>query len=142
MGAEQSYINGFMKRAAEYGLSENQAMSLYKKAYGEEHGPYRQEQAARMLADEQILKAIGHNKEKHKGHYYFNPFVSGPLSELYNRFSRRFHAGSADEHGGLINALSGAVGLGGIPTAVMGDDKRKEMARRLFEEHASKHSPE
>jgi hypothetical protein len=142
MNTEQAYINGFTKRAAEYGLNASETQVMLKKAFGEEDGPYRQEHAARMLADEQILKAIAHNKEKHKGHYYFNPLVGGPLTELINRLSRRYHAASAGEHGGLINVGSSAVGFGGIPSMIMGDDKRKEMARKLFEEHASKHSPE
>lgn len=142
MNTEQAYINGFTKRAAEYGLNAGETQSMLKRAFGEEEGPYRQEHAARMMADEQILKAIAHNKEKHKGHYYFNPLVGGPLTELANRLTRRYHAASAGEHGGLINMGSSAVGFGGIPSAIMGDDKRKEMARKLFEEHASKHSPE
>jgi hypothetical protein len=142
MNTEQAYIEGFVKRASERGFSQDEAIELYKQAYGEEHGPYRQEQAARMMADEQILKALAHNRENHKANYYFNPFVGGPLTELVNRATRRFHAASADEHGGLINAGSSALGFGGIPSIVMGDDKRKAMARKLFEEHANKHSPE
>jgi hypothetical protein len=129
------------KRASEHGFNQTEAIELYKQAFGEKDGPYRQEQAAQMMADEQILKAIAHNKEKHKGHYYFNPLVAGPVRELYNRLSRRFHAASAGYHGGLINAAF-AGGLGPIPSIVMGDDKRKAIARRLFEEHANKHSPE
>ena len=154
MNAEQAYIDGFVKRAAEYGLNASETQTMLKKAFGEEDGPYRQDQAAKMMADEQILKAIAHNREKHKGHYYLNPFVGGPLSELVKRLSRRYHATAAGEHGALIEGGSHAAaaatalgvpfvgGLGAIPPMIMGNDKRKDLARKIFEEHASKHSPE
>jgi hypothetical protein len=32
---EQAYINGFVKRAAEYGYNEQQAIAIYKQAMGE-----------------------------------------------------------------------------------------------------------
>ncbi len=33
MTSEQAYINGFVKRAAEYGFNEDEALQLYKKAF-------------------------------------------------------------------------------------------------------------
>ena len=33
MNNEQAYINGFVKRAAEYGFNESEAITLYKKAF-------------------------------------------------------------------------------------------------------------
>jgi hypothetical protein len=140
MSTEQAYINGFLKRASEHGFSQNEAVELYKRAFGEEDGPYRQEQAARMVAEEQLLRALAHNKENNPGHYYLNPFVGGPLTELASRIQRRYHAGSAGEHGGALNLLGGPVGP--IANAVIGGANKRDAHRRMYEEYAGKESPE
>jgi hypothetical protein len=140
MNTEQAYIEGFLKRANEHGFSRDEAVELYKQAFAEEDGPYRQEQAARMMAAEQVLKAIAHNKEKHKGHYYLNPFVGGPLTEMGTRLQRRFHAGSAGEQGGLMNSLLGLPGV--IANTVMGDKETRDKHREMYKAHSDKKSPE
>jgi hypothetical protein len=139
MNTEQAYIDGFVKRAMEHGFTDNEAFALLKKAFGEEDGPYRQEQAAKMMAAEQVLKAIQHNKEKHKAHYLLNPFVSGPVREMAERLKRRFHAGAAGEHGGLVNLL-GAPGV--AANTILGNEEKRDARRKMFDEHSSGRSAE
>lgn len=140
MSTEQAYIKGFMKRASEHGFNQKEASELLKRAFGDEDGPYRQEQAARMIAAEKLLKALQYNKENHPMHYYLNPFVGGPLTEAITRLKRRSHAGAAGEYGGLINTLGGFPGA--IYQMATADDKRKEEIKKIYKDHAAKADPE
>jgi hypothetical protein len=90
---QQAYIYGFVKRAAEHGVSEDKALDLLK----EKMGPFDAERAADMLAAEVKLKALTHNKKEHPYHYYLNPFVGGPLTEVMTKLDRRGYAGIADD---------------------------------------------
>lgn len=136
MTTEQAYIEGFMKRASEHGFNQKEASELLKCAFGDEDGPYRQEQAAKMIAAEQLLKAMRYNKEKHPMHYYLNPFVGGPVTEALTRLQRRSHASGAGEHGGLINTLGGFPGA--VYQMAAGDDSRKEEIKKMFKAYAAK----
>ena len=138
MTTEQAYIEGFVKRASEYGFNENEAVELLKSAA--EDGPFRTQEAANMMASEAKLKALAHNRKKHPGHYYLNPFVGGPISEMLTRLGRRHHATMADEDGALLGVASG---LSRLPLgAILGGDKRKDKARDIFNKHVADQDPE
>ena len=67
------------------------------------------------------------------GHYWTNPFAkSGPLSELYNRMTRRDAAASAwpDSTAGRFGMNLGNAGTLGILGQIMGDEEAQESLRR------------
>ena len=136
MSAQQAYINGFVKRAAEYGFGEAEALGILKNA-NEELGPFDAERAADMLGAEMKLKALAHNKEEHPYHYYLNPFVGGPITEAITRLKRRHNAGLADdEH--LINHWLG----GNLLNTYRGSEKTRDAIRNKFDEQVGEYSPE
>ena len=120
--SEQSFINGFLKRAADYGVSEAEAIELLKQA----ERPYRQEQGAHVRALDELISANKYNRENHPGHYYLNPFVGGPLTEGANRLSRRMHA---FQHSHPVIS-EGVTGRGSILNAIFGDKEKKQKARK------------
>jgi hypothetical protein len=136
MTPEQAYINGFVKRASEYGFSEDKAIEILKTAE-EAIGPFDAERAADMLGAELKLRSIAYNKKNHPKHYYFNPFVSGPLSELLVRFNRRSNAGLAEDEM-LANQLLGGLAL----NAYRGGEKSRDRVREKFNKTILDYSPE
>ena len=127
MRTEQAYIEGFVKRAAEYGYTVEQAMQAFKIAADDDLGPWQAERAADMMATELKLKALLHNKQKHKGHYYLNPFVGGPITEGFTRLKRRSAASMANKHGIPVQLLGG-----GLLSAIRGDEELRARARDNF----------
>jgi hypothetical protein len=119
--SDQAFINGFLKRAADYGVSEAEAIELLKEA----ERPYRQEQGAKVRALDELISANKYNRENHPGHYYLNPFVGGPITEGVNRLSRRAHA---FHHARPITS-EGIIGRGSIINAIFGDKEKKQKAR-------------
>lgn len=133
---QQAYVNGFVKRAAEYGFSDHEALSILKKA-SEELGPFDAERAADMLGAEMKLKALARNKEEHPYHYYLNPFVGGPITEAITRLKRRHNAGLADdEH--LLNHWLG----GNLLNIYRGNEGTRNTIRDKFNEQVGEYSPE
>jgi len=122
---EHSFLTGAIKQAAAYGLSRGEAVTLIKASA--EDGPYSLQQAANAAADEIKLKAMVHNRKNHPGHYWMNPFVEGPLSELGTRLSRRMHQGSSGK-GGWVG--------GQIPLAALfaDHDSKRETIKKLLAE--------
>jgi len=125
---QQAYIEGFVKRASEYGFNEHEAIQLLQKQANEESvGPWDAQAAAEMVATEAKLKALTHNKSKHPGHYYFNPFVGGPITEALTRLQRRQTAGLAGEHGIARHLLGG-----GLLNTIQGDEKMRAAVRERY----------
>jgi hypothetical protein len=124
---EQAFINGFLKRAADYGVSENEAIEILKKA---DH-PFKQEQAARVRALDEFIAATKYNRQNHLGHYLFNPFVGGPLTEGLSRLGRRMTAGRY--HHPTTAALD--VVTSPVPvSAFMGGQENRQSARDFMPE--------
>jgi hypothetical protein len=121
MNTEQAYIEGFVKRASEYGLDESQAIEIYKSARA--LGPIEATNAAEMIGNEALLKSMAYNKENHPKHYYFNPLVPGPISRFIINSHRRSTAGHADK-GFTSNA--GAL--------IKGDKNLQNKIRKLYDE--------
>jgi hypothetical protein len=118
---DEAFINGFVKRAADYGVSEAEAIELLKQA----ERPYRQEQGAHVRALDELISANKYNRENHPGHYYLNPFVGGPITEGAHRLSRRMHA----FHHSHPVISEGIIGRGNILNAIFGDKEKKQKAR-------------
>ncbi len=116
-----AFIHGFVKRAADYGVSPEEAETLLKQA----ERPYGQEQAAKVRALDELIEANKYNRENHPGHYYLNPFVGGPISELVHRYLRRTHA---FQHKHPIIG-EGVTGRASAINALLGNDELKETAR-------------
>ena len=120
----EAFINGFVKRAADYGVSKNEAIEILKQA---DH-PYRQQEAAKVRALDEMIAANAYNRENHAGHYIFNPWVQGPVSEVVNRALRRLHAFQA--HAPVVSEATKALNGGLLPIA-MGGKKYKDRAREF-----------
>ena len=103
-----SYVAGFVKRAADYGVEADEALALLKSANS--GGPYTTDQAAKAQALDLMVRSNVYNRENHPGHYYANPFVQGPISEIINRLKRRHAMGASDDHGGYVDTLLGSAG--------------------------------
>jgi hypothetical protein len=103
-----SYVAGFVKRAADYGVEADEALALLKSANS--GGPYTTEQAAKAQALDLMVRSNVYNRENHPGHYYANPLVQGPISEIINRLRRRHAMGASDDRGGYVDNLLGAAG--------------------------------
>jgi hypothetical protein len=120
--SDQAFINGFLKRAADYGVIEAEAIELLKQA----ERPYRQEQAAHVRALDELISANKYNRENHPGHYYLNPFVGGPITEGVNRLSRRMHAFN---HSHPV-VSEGIMGGGSMLSSILGNKEKKQKARK------------
>lgn len=113
-------------------------------------GPYTADRAADVVGQDATISAMERNRHEHPGHYWANPFVRGPLSEIFGRLSRRTNAaagtswpqaglrelsnlgplaqlGSAGQGLGLVGLGSSA--LHGVSGGIMGGPKRKEKLR-------------
>jgi len=101
-------------------------------------GAYTADSAADVVADDQIIQGLARNRKKHPFHYWLNPFVGGPLSELGHRFDRRVNASRATSP--TFRVLSGAfplnpLSLVGAPAAaIAGGGKRQEKARGIYQD--------
>jgi len=100
-----SYVAGFVKRAADYGVEADEALALLKSANS--GGPYTTDQAAQAQALDLMVRSNVYNRKNHPGHYYANPFVQGPISEIINRLRRRHAMGASDDHGGYVDWATG-----------------------------------
>lgn len=78
-------------------------------------GPYSGTTAANVAGLDKQIAAMSGNREKHPGHYYLNPFVPGPLTELLSRSNRRQAAAAGSSYSGL-----GATAAGHVAGAVAG----------------------
>lgn len=101
-------------------------------------GAYTADSAADVVADDQIIQALARNRGKHPFHYWLNPFVGGPLSELGHRIDRRVNASRATSP--TFRVLSGGfplnpLSLVGAPiAAVAGGPARREKARGIYQD--------
>jgi hypothetical protein len=114
---------------------------------GPEHlGPYDRDLAARVMAEDDLIAANTSNRKEHPYHYVLNPFVGGPLTELFHRARRRSNAGTLalpgrgyTYHGGLaamggLDAIAPGIGTGlqtasSLGTVALGGDKARSKAR-------------
>jgi hypothetical protein len=58
-------------------------------------GPYSADQAATVAGLDPQIAVMRRNRKEHPFHYWLNPFVRGPLSEIHQRLRRRTAASSA-----------------------------------------------
>lgn len=106
----------------------------------EELGPYDADAAARIKAVDYDLAAIGKNRESNLGHYLFNPFVRGPLSEFKNMLDQRFIA-SVDTNPYLWHPVAAAAGIhpltsmgANLAAIALGDEGRQNQLRDMAKE--------
>jgi hypothetical protein len=105
----KEFLQGFMKQAEAYGFNTLESLELLKVA----ERPYRNEQAAKVRALDESINANKYTRQQDPVQYAINPFVEGPVSEIKNRLTRRYHA-AAQQHPIATHALmaGGAVGPG------------------------------
>lgn len=103
-----------------------------------EGGPCRADRGAHVEALDPAIAMTARSRDQHPNHYYLNPFVPGPLSELIMRGSRRHYATQAS--GSVAGPLSEAGMV--LPdtqlptlavTTAMGGPRRRVEARRQYE---------
>lgn len=118
-------------------------------------GPFDTDRAADTVAEDAIIQAIEKNRKEHPVHYWANPFVRGPLSEVMHRLGRRGEAAMgtntplavAGSVGPLIagagpisstarNVGLGLSGLAGLVGPIVGGAARKEKMREGHAETA------
>jgi hypothetical protein len=119
---------------------------------GEQTGPFSGQQAAIMSGLDKSIAGTEYNRRNHPLHYWLNPFVPGPISELVSRFSRRHATGTGRNlAGAAMGSTLPAVGrvagsasgvplgaglgmmLGMSPTAAMGGVETRDKARKAHE---------
>ena len=127
---EQAYIEGFVKRASEYGFSYNEAINLLKQSA--EDGPFSMDQVSKAEADDTRLKGLVHNRHHHPAHYYLNPAVGGPIEEVVTRVRRRIHRGSTGK-GGWAKQIPY-----GIPAIFSDQEHAEDTSKKLHEKHLKK----
>jgi len=69
---------------------------------GEQTGPYSGHKAGLVSGLDKIIAAHKRNRKESPGHYWLNPFVSGPISELLHRWQRRQQATAGSGVGGAL----------------------------------------
>jgi len=119
MNTQQAYITGFVKRASEYGVSQQEALELLGKFAKDKHkdkeeehiGPWDADNTASRYAADEKLKGLVYNRKHHLGHYIANPFVGGPLTEAATRAVRRYTGGTAGDMGVGLSAAEMVPGL-------------------------------
>lgn len=102
-------------------------------AQEEPPGAYRVLESARVKYYDNLIEAATRNRSQHLLHYLFNPWVSGPFSEVGQRLARRLHASRATSpalavlsQGAPLNPVSWlAAGLGG--------QERQDQARGIYQ---------
>ena len=140
----ETFKNAFIKRAAEHGVTKVAAEELMKIAALD--GAFSVDNAAQVRGDDEKLKGMKYNRSEHFGHYALNPFVSGPLTEMYTRLHRRLHASRAGVDGWGPAAgdavVGGALGALGSPLSLvsmaMGGEKNRQGARNIGEKYLDK----
>jgi hypothetical protein len=127
----QAFINGFVKRAQEYGIAENHALELSKQA--DVNGPYSVDHASKVKADDERLKGLVSNRKNHLMHYLLNPFVGGPLTEAITRLSRRSNAARTGKGGWGYDAASmiSPIGSGVASLTYGGREENRIGARQI-----------
>lgn len=88
-------------------------------------GPFDAELAAEVGNADEHIAAMEHNRAMHPWHYYLNPVVPGPLSNLLTRYGRRINAGM---HKSWPLTLAALPTLG-IAPAIAGGDEAQNAAR-------------
>lgn len=150
---EESQAPSYEEAAADKETDERQKARHQKHAAGE--GPFATERSGLVSGLDKQIAMMSRNRHEHPGHYYANPFVYGPLSELLSRAYRRYNASQATIPSqayirgtatGLSNPAAGLMlpsgikgpaqlaemGMG-VTGAVTGDAGHKTKAREIFE---------
>lgn len=99
-------------------------------------GPYSGMAAANVAGLDKQLANMSRNRQSHPGQYYLNPFVPGPLTELFARSNQRQIATVGESYGGLGAVAAGNAvggGLGGIAGDSLGTVIGSELGGRLGE---------
>lgn len=96
-------------------------------------GPFDTSMGANVSQMDEQISSMERNRHEHPGHYWLNPFVPGPLTEMLARYSRRASAGMHDSWGGALSALPTL----GIAPAIMGGDAAKQRARQDYQTNAA-----
>lgn len=115
---------GFIKAATDKGFSKEDAEALYK--LSAEDGPYSLDQASGYEAANSRVKGLEHNRHEHPGHYWANPAVGGPMTELLERFKRRMYAAGSGKGGFVRQQVLGPLG---------GGQKQQNTAHELFQKY-------
>lgn len=124
-----AFVNGFIKRAQDYGIAANDALQLIKQA--DINGPYSIDHASKVKADDERLKGLVSNRKNHLMHYLLNPFVGGPLTEAITRLSRRSNSARTGKGGWGYDAASViAPFTGNIAGLTYGGRKDNRIAAR------------
>lgn len=117
--------------AQHYGR-ELQPLSLTKVA---KIGPYDIQQSADVAGYDDLIAGVERNRHERPAHYWLNPFVMGPLSELALRYGRRANAGTVENWPGAILSMPTL----GLAPAIMGGRAAKNQARDIYQQHASQY---
>jgi hypothetical protein len=120
MNTEQAYINGFVKRAADYGYTKEQATEMFKEAESSFLGRYlasKQELPSMMSQDSAIMDELDPEGTYRKENLFFTPDMVKQRRDLaYKRMRKHLQGqdvGSTLQHallGGAIGGLGGAAG--------------------------------
>lgn len=98
-------------------------------------GPYDIQQSADVAGYDDLIAGVERNRHERPLHYWLNPFVMGPLSELALRYGRRVNAGTVENWpGALLN-----VPTLGLAPALMGGRAAKNQARDIYQQYAAPH---
>lgn len=98
-------------------------------------GPFDTQLASNVGALDDRIGSLVQNRQKHPYHYYLNPFVPGPLTEVVSRFARRVSAGM---HGSWPETLAALPTLG-IAPAIAGGAAAKTRAREDYGQNIAKY---
>jgi hypothetical protein len=98
-----------------------------------EGGPLDLPLAGAVAGHDDIIAGLRRNRTEKPLHYWLNPFVGGPVTELAHRGARRIAAGAHDSWPGLV----GGVATGGLYPLITGGQKAQNKARDHFKRQVS-----
>lgn len=99
-------------------------------------GPYATTNAATVSSLDKQIAAMNYNREHHPVHYWLNPFVAGPLSQLIAAQQRRQAATRATTQGLAIGSelLGGEGSLMDAASTIYGGNLAQHESRNRLEE--------
>jgi hypothetical protein len=116
-----------------YAEHEEDAAEVAREKESAHGGPFNTALGGSVTNQDARISGMERNREERPGHYWLNPFVAGPLRELWARYVRRASAGMYESPG--MTALAPFT-LGAAP-AIAGGAGAKEDARAGHQEFAS-----
>ena len=129
MEYEQHFLNGFVKQAHARGFSRSAAEEILKQA----EFPFRQQEAAKVRGYDESIESNEYNRANHPYHYFLNPFVEGPISELKNRALRRYHTTQTNSPitAGTTLLPSPLGDIGALAKMLYASKEQKQQAREF-----------